>query len=135
MSNEVNAPMYQDGTSELILLRALLPWVTVIWAIGALTYFAGVLPRHDALERATTRILALGSWAGVPLFPLMWIVVLLARPPRIQIAGVWAISTVAGSVLSCGLLIVALAWVRSIQLAIGKAPSAICAPRVGRMPT
>ncbi|MBN3776999.1 hypothetical protein G3O06_05370 [Burkholderia sp. Ac-20345] len=92
--------IYEDGTAELILLRVLLPWVSVVWVIAATVYFTGLLPKNDALGYAEYRMLRILTYVGSVGIVLATLVVAAARPPRVRLRRLWIALSLCGAALS-----------------------------------
>lgn len=94
------ARIYEDGNAELILLRALLPWVSVVWGIAATVYFTGLLPADDAIGHAEYRLLRILTYAGGVSLALAALVVATARPPRARLSRLWIAFSLGSAALS-----------------------------------
>ncbi|MEX3983709.1 hypothetical protein AB4Y45_32525 [Paraburkholderia sp. EG287A] len=92
--------IYDDGTAELVLLRAMLPFVGAVWLLCCVAYFAGLVPAHEELGGAMQAILRVSTYAGGVGLTLAAAALRLARPPRIKLSVGWVLLTLGGSVLT-----------------------------------
>ena len=92
--------IYEDGTAELILLRALLPWSSIVWSIAAAVYFSGTLPANGALGHTEYGVLRTLTYVGGSCIALAALVVATNRPLRVKLPALWVALTLSAAALS-----------------------------------
>ncbi|MBN3761169.1 hypothetical protein [Burkholderia sp. Ac-20365] len=85
---------------ELVLLRKILPFSAVGWAVAAVMYFSGLTPLQGPLGLATLQILRTLTYVGGFGLALAVVCVAIFRPPRVKLVRRWVWVTIANAVVA-----------------------------------
>ncbi|MFP3637901.1 hypothetical protein [Paraburkholderia sp. SIMBA_054] len=91
-----------DGTAELILLRRILPFSALAWAVAAVMYSSGLVPFEGELAVVALRLLRTLTYVGGFGLALAVACVAIYRPRPIKLGKGWVLMTIAGAVASAG---------------------------------
>lgn len=99
--------IYEDGTAEFALLRAIFPFVAfmgigiVMWHFGDFDSLATGDAQLDAIYHTISTRLA---WIALLLLPPLGLLLVFIQPPAVRLAPSWVFITTISGIMAMGLI-------------------------------